>query len=86
MLQVSITRDLNAEMDAHLGYEPGDREGKAAAGTDSYRNGTYPKTVDSNYRPVTVGVPRDRAGTFLQTMVPKELSKDKCAVRVDIMA
>ena len=56
MLQVSITRGLNAEMDAHLGYEPGDREGKAAA------------------------------GTFLQTMVPKELSKDKCAVRVDLMA
>ncbi|ERS39025.1 hypothetical protein HMPREF1287_01366 [Corynebacterium sp. KPL1986] len=86
MLQVSITRGLNAEMDAHLGYESGDREGKAAAGTDSYRNGAYPKTVDSNYRPVTVGVPRDRAGTFLLTMVPKELSKDKCAVRVDLMA
>lgn len=86
MLQASITRGLNAEMDAHLGYESGDRSAKAAAGTDNYRNGTYPKTVDSNYRPVTVGVPRDRAGTFLQTMVPKELSKDKCAVRVDLMA
>ena len=34
--------------DAHLGYEPGDREVKAAAGTDIYRNGSYPKTVDSN--------------------------------------
>ena len=71
MLQASITRGLNAEMDAHLGYESGDRSGKAAAGTDNHRNGPYPKTVDSNYGPVTVDVPRDRAGTFLPTMVPK---------------
>lgn len=71
MLQASITRVLNAEMDAHLGYGPGDRDAKTAAGTDNHRNGTYPKTVDSNYGPVTVDVPRDRAGTFLPTMVPK---------------
>ncbi|HAT1459539.1 TPA: IS256 family transposase, partial [Corynebacterium striatum] len=71
MLQASITRGLNAEMDAHLGYESGDRSAKAAARTDNYRNGSYPKTVDSNYGPVTVDVPRDRAGTFFPTMVPK---------------
>ncbi len=71
MLQASITRGLNAEMDAHLGYRSGDRDAKAAAGTDNHRNGTYPKTVDSNYGPVTVDIPRDRAGTFLPTMVPK---------------
>ena len=58
MLQASITRGLNAEMDAHLGYESGDRSGKAAAGTDNHRNGSYPKTVDSNYGPVTVDIPR----------------------------
>lgn len=71
MLQASITRGLNAEMDAHLGYQSGDREAKTAAGADNHRNGTYPKTVDSNYGPVTIDVPRDRAGTFLPTMVPK---------------
>lgn len=71
MLQASITRGLNAEMDAHLGYQAGDRDGKAAVGTDNYRNGRYPKTVDSNYGPVTVDVPRDRAGTFVPAMVPK---------------
>ena len=71
MLQASITRGLNAEMDAHLGYESGDRSGKAAARTDNHRNGSYPETVDSNYGPVTVDVPRNRAGTFLPTMVPK---------------
>lgn len=73
MLQASITRGLHAEMDAHLGYQSGDREVKAAAGIDNYRNGTYPKTVDSNYGPVTVDVPRDRAGTYIPTMVPKRL-------------
>lgn len=71
MLQASITRGLNAEMDAHLGYESGDRSAKAAVGTDNYRNGSYPKTVDSNYGPVSVDIPRDRAGTFIPTMVPK---------------
>ena len=38
---------------------------------DNHRNGTYPKTVDSNYGPVNIDVPRDRAGTFTPTMVPK---------------
>ena len=49
MLQASITRGLNAEMDAYLGYESGDRGAKAAAREDNHRNGSYPKTVDSNY-------------------------------------
>ena len=64
MLQASITRGLNAEMDTHLGYASGDRAAKATVGTDNYRNGTYPKTVDSNYGPVSIDVPRDRNGTF----------------------
>ncbi len=62
---------LNAEMDAHLGYSSGDRDAKAAAWTDNHRNGSYSKTVDSNYGPVTVEIPRDRAGTYIPTMVPK---------------
>ncbi|CAB0609011.1 transposase [Corynebacterium diphtheriae] len=43
MLQTSITRGLNAEMDGHLGYESGDRSAKATAGTNNHRNGSYPK-------------------------------------------
>ena len=66
-----MTRGLEAEMDAHLGYSKGDREAKTAAGGDNYRNGSYIKKVDSNYGPVDVTVPRDRNGTFLPTMVPK---------------
>ena len=71
MLQASITRGLNAEMDAHLGYEPGDRSAKAAARTDNRLNGSYPKNADFDYGPAIVDVPRDRFGTFLPTMVPK---------------
>lgn len=43
MVQTSITRGLNAEMDAHLGYESDDRSAKTAAGTNNHRNGSYPK-------------------------------------------
>jgi len=71
LLQASVTRGLEAEMDAHLGYSKGDREAKAAGGGDNYRNGSYVKKVDSNYGPVDVTVPRDWQGTFLPTMVPK---------------
>ncbi|STC66111.1 transposase-like protein [Corynebacterium diphtheriae] len=49
---------------------------------DNYRNGTYPKTVDSTYRPVSIDVPRDRNGTFVPTMVPKGL---RCLTDVDDM-
>ena len=74
LLQASINAGLKAEMDAHLGYSHSDRKTKAQVETtqgNNHRNGSYPKTVDSNYGPVTVDVPRDRAGTFLLTMVPK---------------
>ncbi|CAB0612399.1 IS256 family transposase [Corynebacterium diphtheriae] len=57
--------------DAHLGYQSGDREAKAVAGIDNYRNGAYLKTVDSNDGPVTVDVPQDRTGTYIPTLVPK---------------
>lgn len=71
LLQASINRGLNAEMDAHLGYEHSDRDGKTVAGQGNHRNGYYPKRVDSNYGPVDITVPRDRNGSFLPTMVPK---------------
>ncbi|BAC17050.1 IS256 family transposase [Corynebacterium efficiens] len=71
LLQASINRGLNAEMDAHLGYGHSDRDGKTAAGQGNHRNGYYPKRVDSNYGPIDVAVPRDRNGSFLPTMVPK---------------
>ena len=74
LLQASINAGLQAEMDAHLGYEHSDRKAKAQvtdAGGGNHRNGSYTKTVDSGYGPLEVTMPRDRAGTFRPQMVPK---------------
>ena len=71
LLHAAINTGLNAEMDAHLGYDHSDRAGKATAGQANSRNGSYPKTVDSAYGPIDISVPRDRAGTYMPRMVPK---------------
>lgn len=71
VLQSSINSCLAAEMDAHLGYNSGDRAGKAAAGQSNSRNGSYSTTVDTHYGPICIDVPRDRDGTFIPRMVPK---------------
>lgn len=71
LLQASINRGLQAEMDVHLGYEHSDREGKAAVGTDNSRNGSYKKKVESNYGTLEIQIPRDRDGLYAPQMVPK---------------
>ena len=74
LLQASINAGLQAEMNAHLGYEHSDRKAKAqmgSAGGANYRNGSYTKTVGSAYGAVDITMPRDRAGTFRPQMVPK---------------
>ncbi|APT84512.1 IS256 family transposase [Corynebacterium aquilae] len=72
MIQTGINTALQAEMDAHLGYQAGDRTGKARHGTaDNHRNGSYNKTVQSQYGPIDITVPRDRSGSFTPRMVPK---------------
>lgn len=58
---------LDAEMTEHLGYDKGDRSSRRA----NHRNGSSPKTVRTEVGPVTVAVPRDRAGTFEPQIVPK---------------
>src|SRR3954453_10333396 len=57
---------LEAEITDHLGHENG---GTPAGG--NVRNGHSPKTVRTEIGPVTVKVPRDRAGTFEPALVPK---------------
>lgn len=69
LLQAAINSGLNAQMDAHLDYVNGDRAVKEAAGQANGRNGSYPKTVDSAYRPVDIGVPRYLAGAHMLRMV-----------------
>ena len=62
---------LEAELDEHLGYEHGDRAGKADSEGRNERNGTRGKTVHTELGPVTLEVPRDRDGTFEPVVVRK---------------
>jgi transposase-like protein len=57
---------LETELSDHLGHE----HGGTPAG-ENVRNGHSPKTVRTQIGPVTVKVPRDRAGTFEPVLVPK---------------
>jgi len=59
---------LGAELTEHLGYEPNDPAGR---GSGNSRNGTTLKTVQTDIGPVTIEVPRDRAGDFEPQIVPK---------------
>src|SRR5262245_43152757 len=56
-----MERMLEAEMSAHLGYEPNEAKGR---GTGNSRNGHSTKTVETESGPVQVRIPRDRNGEF----------------------
>ena len=71
VVKASLERGLQAEMSSHLGYEPGDREGKDAAGTRNNRNGSYVKKLRTEVGDIEVMVPRDREGSFTPRLVPK---------------
>jgi transposase-like protein len=57
---------LGAELDEHLGHERGE-----LSGTGNVRNGSSAKTMRTDVGEVRINVPRDRAGTFAPTVVPK---------------
>jgi transposase-like protein len=59
---------LEGEMTDHVGYEPYDPAGRHSGNS---RNGTRTKTVTTEIGPIDIDVPRDRAGTFEPTIVPK---------------
>jgi putative transposase len=59
---------LSAELTEHLGYEAHEVSGR---GSGNSRNGATEKTVHTDIGPVTVKVPRDRAGSFAPKVVPK---------------
>lgn len=59
---------LEGEITDHLGY---DKHTKGASADGNARNGTRTKTVLTKAGPVTIGVPRDRAGTFEPTIAWK---------------
>lgn len=57
-----VERALAAELTTHLGYAP---HARLPSKGDNARNGSSPKTVQTEQGPVDLAVPRDRAGTFV---------------------
>jgi putative transposase len=68
LIKAVLERGLAAELTDHLGYEVGDPAGR---GSPNSRNGSSPKTVQSEIGPLPLNVPRDRQSTFEPRLVPK---------------
>jgi transposase-like protein len=68
MLKAALERGLDAELTEHVGYERGEPE---AALYPNSRNGTTPKTVQTEIGDLELRVPRDRDGSFTPMLVPK---------------
>lgn len=68
LVKAALERGLQAELSSHLGYEKGSEDASKHANS---RNGTSPKTVQSEVGPIALDVPRDRAGSFTPRLVPK---------------
>ncbi len=52
---------LQGEMDSHLGYEKGSKEG---INTGNSRNGSYSKKIQGKHGEAVIEVPRDRQSDF----------------------
>lgn len=63
---------LESEMDNHLGYEKGSKEG---VNTGNSRNGGYKKKIQTEYGEGQIEVPRDRQSEFEPVIVPKYQSR-----------
>lgn len=68
LLKLALERGLQAELTDHLGYDKGDPAGREVANS---RNGSTPKTLQTEVGPVELAVPRDRDGSFTPRLVPK---------------
>jgi putative transposase len=68
MTKAVLERALDAELTDHLGYEKGDPAGR---GSGNSRNGSGSKSVATTHGEVRLAVPRDRAGSFTPTIVPR---------------
>ena len=59
---------MGAELTEHLGYEPHEEPPGGAGNT---RNGSTPKTLETEQGPVRIEQPRDRNGSFEPEIVKK---------------
>ena len=67
-----IDAALAGELSDHLGYPPGQAP---PGGSGNHRNGSTPKTVQSDLGPVSVNTPRDRNGSFDPKLVAKRQTR-----------
>lgn len=74
MLKGTIDRILKAELEDHLGYVHGDKDG--AESTSNRRNGYSKKNVKTSLGKLEIEVPRDRESSFDPKLVPKYESID----------
>ena len=72
---------LQGEMDSHLGYEKGSKEG---INTGNSRNGSYSKKIQGKHGEAVIDVPRDREGEFEPVVVPKHQSRGLSIERLAI--
>jgi putative transposase len=67
-----IDAALAGELSDHLGYPPGQAP---PGGAGNHRNGSTPKTVQTDLGPVSVNTPRDRNGSFDPRLVAKRQTR-----------
>jgi putative transposase len=67
-----LNRALEAELSAHLGYEPGHAP---PGGAGNARNGKPSKTILTDQGPLEIRSPRDRQGTFEPQIVRKRQTR-----------
>src|SRR5690625_1251009 len=68
IIRAGLERGLQAELTGHLGY---DKHATQGQGSGNSRNGSYAKTVATVAGDLDLAMPRDRAGTFVPTLIPK---------------
>ena len=68
LVKAVLERGLEAELSDHIGYERGDPAASAFANS---RNGSTPKTLQTEVGAVDLNTPRDRAGSFEPRLVAK---------------
>lgn len=69
LLKRGVEALLKGEMDAHLGYEHGEKPV-----SKNIRNGTSGKTIKTSLGSYRIDIPRDREGSFDPVIVPKHKS------------
>jgi len=72
LLKITIEASLNAEMDAHLGY---DKYSSKGYNTGNSRNGYNRKTLKGDHGELEISTPRDRNGEFDPLFVTKNQTR-----------